>query len=95
MDAQRQGFKVQTVITRDDNLTVQDAPLWELPKKWVAELRKVAIKRLAIAALDEQFVASSKDHRAKAVPFRLKDPFLCIRRDLTHPFGEHRQDRRR
>src|SRR6185437_1216001 len=95
MNAQRQSVKVQTAVTCDDNLTIQDASPRQLLEQWFAQLWKVAVERLAIAALDEQFVPVTKDHRAKAVPLGLKAPCVCIGRDIVYPLGEHRQDRRR
>ena len=48
--------------------------LWELLQQRFAEFREIAIKRLAIAALDEQLFAIAENYRAKAIPLRLKAP---------------------
>jgi hypothetical protein len=74
MYAQRQGIEVQNAIPRDDNLTVQDTSLRQLLEQRFAQFWEVAIKRLAIAALDEQIFAIAEYDRAKAIPFRLESP---------------------
>ena len=51
-----------------------DAALGQLRLQRVDELREVAIERLPVAALDEDFVAVAEDQRAKAVPLGLEDP---------------------
>ena len=94
MDAQCQRVKVQTAIARDDDLTVEDASLRELLEQSFAQLREVAIQRLAVTALDQQLVSVAKDHGAKSIPFRLEDPRVCVGWNFIHSLGEHGEDRR-
>src|ERR1700742_1573112 len=94
MDAQCQCIKVQAAVACDYDLAVEDASLRQLLEQRFSQLRKVAVERLAITALDEQLVFPAKDQSAESVPLRLKNPCVCIGRNLINPFGEHRQNRR-
>ena len=70
----------------DETLSKADA------SKRIDELRKIPVERFLIAALDQNLVAIAKHQRAKSVPLGLENPFSA-RRQVTHPLGEHGQDR--
>src|SRR5688572_30136135 len=81
------------MLGRDHDLAVDDAAVRQIPPERLGELRKVAVERLRIAALDEEAVAVTKDDRAKPVPLGLEEPTVA-RGKLGRELREHRLDRR-
>ena len=91
MEAHLQQFEIELVaILRDDDLAVEHAAVGQLSLERRKEFGEVAVERLLVATLDEDFVAIAKDERAEAVPLRFEDP-LFARRELAHVLGEHGQ----
>jgi hypothetical protein len=78
MKPQLQRLEVEALLARDDELAVERAPGWELAQERLAQLRKVAVERLLVAALDVDLVAIAKDQRAEAVPLRLEEPAFAL-----------------
>ena len=100
MDAKLQSVKVQTVRAGDDNLPIEHATSGQLRDQRVTQLRKVAVQRLAIAALDQKLLAIAEDDGAKAVPLGLKAPLNGRVSSVRSPYrnrvdalGEHGQQR--
>ena len=40
----------------------------------IQQLRKIAVQRLFVAALNQDLIAIAKDQGAETIPFRLEDP---------------------
>ena len=91
MKTQLERLELETARTRDHELPVDDASLRKLGFHHLHELRKVAIERLRVAALNQHLVPVAKNERAKAVPLRLENP-VAARRELEGPFREHREE---
>src|SRR5438552_9414617 len=76
----------------DDDFAVDHDAVRELFEEHLVQLRKVAIERSKIAALNIDVVLASKNYRAKAIPFRFVQE-SAARRQRVGQLGEHRLDR--
>src|ERR1051325_4585738 len=94
MQAQLQQVKVEAVRRGDHDLAVDHAAVRQRADQPVVQLRKVAIQRLEIPALDVGVASAAKDDRAKAVPLRLEEEITAAWNLLGH-LREHRLDGRR
>src|SRR3954453_14903385 len=93
MNPQQQRFEIETVRSGDDDLAVDHAALRQHRRERLDELRKVAVQRLQIAALQQELVFIAKHQRAEAVPFRLEEPAVAFGQRIGGG-GEHRFERR-
>src|SRR5215470_4457221 len=93
MNTELQRFEVQRGFPRDDDFAVEHRASRQLLADRIEQLGEISVERFLVAALDQYFVAVSKDQRAKTVPLRLKDP-VSFRRKLSDSFCEHRQNGR-
>src|SRR5579884_2406256 len=93
MKAQLQSIEIERPISCDYDLAIENTARRQLPAQRIEQLREIAVQRLLITALQQDFVAVAKDQRAKPVPLRFEDP-RSPARQFIHSFGEHRQHRR-
>src|SRR6266550_5254871 len=93
MNAQQQGFKIETCRSGDHDLAVDDASLRQGSSERREQLRKIAVHRLLVAALKKHLVAVAKDERAEPVPLRLEEPSVIQRQSIRRG-GQHRRERR-
>ena len=77
----------------DHDLAIEHAALRQLCAQRLEQLGKVAVQRLFVAALDQDFVAVAEDERAKAIPLGSKIQ-SSAGRQFVDSLGEHRQDGR-
>ena len=71
MKPELKPFEVEPVRRGDDDFTVDHAIVGQSGEKRRVQLRKIAIERPQIAALDEDVGPAAEDERAKSVPLRL------------------------
>src|SRR3954471_7607321 len=93
MQPQLQQVEVQSLLGCDDDLSIENASLWQLRLERLDQLGEVSIERLLVPALNEHLVAVAEDERAKPIPLGLEDPAVA-RRQLADALRQHRQDRR-
>jgi hypothetical protein len=86
-------IEIEGAVSCNDDFAIENRAVGQLRAQRVEQLGKVAVKRLLVAALDQDLAAVAKDQRAKAVPLGLEDPALA-RRQRIDSFREHRQHRR-
>ncbi len=91
--AQLERIEIETVGCRDHDLTIDNAVIWQCCEKGGMQIRKVAIERARVAALDEHIGAAAKDDRAEAVPFGFVEQSIAGWQRVSE-LGEHRLDRR-
>src|SRR5580698_7777812 len=91
MNTLLQRLEIKRTVARDNDLAIQRTASRQLRAQRLNQLRKIAIQRLSVAALKQNFAAIAEDQRAKSVPFRLEDPGFA-NRQLTNAPGEHRLD---
>jgi hypothetical protein len=94
MKAHLQGVEIEAVRRRDHDLAVEHAVFRQALEQRVVQLRKVAVERPQIAALDLETIALLEHDRPEAVPFRLVE-HVALRREHVGELREHRLDRRR
>ena len=70
MQALLQRVEVQAVGRRDHDLAVDDAAGRQRRDQPLAQLGKIAVERLEVAALDVEVVGAAEDEGAEAVPLR-------------------------
>src|SRR5207237_3280317 len=92
VQAQLQRVEIQAAWTGDNDLAVDNAVVRKPVDERVVELRKIAVERTRVAALDEHIALRTEDDRAKAVPLGLVED-LTLGRDRFRHLGEHRFDR--
>ena len=71
MKPELERIEVETLRRGDDDLSIHHAVERKVGKKRLTKLRKVAIERPQVAALNEEVGPMAEDDRAKAVPLRL------------------------
>src|SRR5437667_261599 len=80
---------LERAVLRDDDLTVEDAPVRQGGPERGSQLREVAIQWLEVAGLRVDLVAVTEDQRPEAVPFRLEEPAFVSRQPFNR-LCEHR-----
>src|SRR6476646_6043212 len=93
MKSQLQRFELEPFVACDDDLAVEHASLGQLRLDRIDQLGEISIERLLIAALNENFIAITKDERPESIPLWLEDPSLAWWK-LADSFREHRKNRR-
>ena len=92
MNTQLKGVKIQRAITGDNDFAIEDTTEGQCGLQRCDEFRKVPVQRLFVPALDQNLVVVPEYQGAETIPFRFENP-LAFGRQLTNPFGKHRQDR--
>src|ERR1700722_16176050 len=93
MQTQLQRIKIKPIILDDDHLSIDHTTCGQRRAEWFEQLRKVALERFFVAALDENLISIAKHQRAKPIPLWLENP-IALCGQFIHSFREHRQDRR-
>ena len=89
-----QRVEIESSGGRDHDLAVEHAA-WRQPfEKEIVQLRKVAVERTQVAALDEDLGRAAEHDGAEAIPLGLVEQPFAVRQPI-HQFCEHRLDRRR
>lgn len=91
MNAELKGVEVQASIKGNHEFAVEHALFRELFAEGIDHLGEVAIERLFIAALEEDFVAIAKNQDPETVPLGLVDP-VSLMRYFVHALGKHGKD---
>jgi len=92
MDAHLQRVEIETAGAANDDLAVSNGALRQCRAQWCQQLREVALKWLALAALEMHRLTIAEDDTPEAVPFRLvEEP---PRGDGVLRSTEHRFERR-
>ena len=61
MDAQLERIEIQSTVTCNHNLAVEDATIRQLRQQWLDQLGKIPVQRLLIATLDQEICPIAKD----------------------------------
>src|ERR1700750_3152991 len=88
MDAKLQRIEVEAAAMRYHDFAVDHTFRRRLCTKWIEHIGEVAVKWLLVAALDENFVAVTKNQNPEAIPLWLVD-IVSLPRHLVHAFGKH------
>ena len=72
MQPQLKRIEVEAARLDDDDLAVDHATARQLFEQRIVQLRKIAVERPQVAALNEHVGRAAKDDRAKSVPLRLE-----------------------
>ena len=94
VQAHLEGIEIEPVRRGDHDLAVEYAAVGQPGPQRVVQLREIPIERFEVAALDEDFVAATKDDGPKAVPFGFEEKSVADR-DLRGELGQHGLDWRR
>ena len=78
MQPHLQRIEVEPARRGDDDLAVEHAAVGQACEQRVVQLRKVAVERPQVAALDEHVVAAAEHDGAEAVPFRLVEEPVAV-----------------
>jgi len=92
MDAQLQSVEIQPAFARDHQFAIEHATLGELRAQRIDHIGEIAVERLGVAALDEDFIPVAKNEDAEAVPLGLEDPVTRLG-DVVDALGKHGQNR--
>lgn len=76
MKAELQRIKIKLILSNDDEFTIEYAAGRQSGAQRFEQLRKVAVERLFIPALNQDFVMIPENQCSKSVPFRLKNPIV-------------------
>jgi len=90
VNAKLESVEVKTCPTHYNDLAIKDAPLRQSDAKGFEQFGKVAVERLAVAALDDDLIFVAKNQGPESVPFRFEYPAISNRK-LRDSFCEHRQ----
>src|SRR5215475_11845388 len=93
MNTQLESLEIESAIPGDYDFAVEDTVRWQLSLQGCQKFGEITVKRLLIAALNEDFIPVAKNNRSKSVPLRLEDPAISLRQ-ITDSFGQHWEDRR-
>ena len=93
MNAELQRIEIEPAVLGDDDFAIEHAAGRQLRPQRLEQFGEIAIQRLLIAALDQDFVAVAEDQRAKPIPLRFENP-CSGGGQFVDSLGEHRQDRR-
>ena len=93
MQPELQSIEVEFIVLHNDQFTIQHTTIRQTSAQGFEQFGKIAIERLLIAALDQDFTAIAKYQRAESIPLRLEHP-ISVCRYIVHALGEHRQHRR-
>src|SRR5690349_14875565 len=93
MQSKLQRVEVQHAVVCDNDLAVEHAASRQLLQQRIDQLRKVTVQWFAVAALNKNLLAVTKDQRAKAIPFWFEDPFAGLGQ-FGNTLCQHRQHRR-
>src|SRR6185295_3468298 len=93
MKPQLQRIEFEPAVSCDHYFSIEHALVSQLCSKRVEQLRKVAIQRFCVAALNEDLIAIAKDKGAEPIPLRFEDP-ISVDWQFANALGEHRQDGR-
>ena len=88
MNAQLQCIEIEPALPCYHQFAVERAAGWQLIGQGLQHLRKVAIERFLVPALQQDLAAVAKHQDSKSIPLRFKNPLTC-RRNFVHSFGEH------
>jgi len=76
MKPELQRSEIEFVISDDDDLSIENAPLGQSGPQRVDEFGKIPVQRLLITALNQDLIAVTKDECAKSIPLWLEDPIV-------------------
>src|SRR6185503_1367307 len=93
MKPELERIEVECAVPCDDDLSIEHASSGQLRGERLEQLRKVAVQRFLIAALDQYFLPVAEDQRPEPIPFRLENPISPCRK-FGDTFRKHRQNRR-
>ena len=93
MNAKLKRIEIQSAVSCDDDLTVENTLVRKLLPQGIDQFRKISIQRLLIAALNEKFVFVPENQRPKPIPLWLINPFRPGGQ-LIDPLGQHGTDGR-
>src|ERR1035438_4476216 len=96
MDPLQQGVEVETRLTDDHDLAVNDATLGQVGQQRFDELWEVTRERPLVAAAELYLRAVAEDYAAKAVPLGLVEHPAALRHlpaELCQHRGHRRHDR--
>src|SRR5260370_39448289 len=68
MEPKLERVEVEAVVLNDHNLSVEDAARRQRRTYRLQQLRKIAVERPFVAALDQDLIAARKHQRAKPIP---------------------------
>jgi hypothetical protein len=88
-----EGVEVESPIARDSQLAIERAFFGKLFEDRIEHFGRIAIERFFVAALDQYFIAVTKDENAKPIPLGLVNP-VASGRDLIEASGEPWKQRR-
>src|SRR5438876_30193 len=91
MKPQLQRVEIETARRRNDDFAVDNAAVGQRSRERVMQLRKIAIERPKIAALDQDVGSAAENERPEAVPLGLVQ--VRADRQLFRELGEHRVER--
>src|SRR4051794_23551154 len=72
MQAHLKPFELEPPRPNDNDFAVERAPLWQVRAQSREQLVEIAIERLFVPTLNEDFVPVAKDERSKSVHFGSK-----------------------
>jgi len=90
MQPQLQRVEVEAVWRGNHDFAIDDTSGRQLGEKLGVQLRKVAVERPRVPALNVNIVATTKHEGAKAIPLRLEQEVALG--EVVGEFGEHRLD---
>src|SRR5215469_6044284 len=91
MKPQLQRIKVETILTHNDDLAIENAAIRQGLRERLQKLGEIAIKRFFVAALDQDFISVAEDECPKAIPLGFEYPVVTCWQ-LANPLSQHRQD---
>src|SRR5262245_32341270 len=93
MEPELKAVEVERAVSRDNDFAVEHAALGQLFQERAGQFREVAVQRLLLAALYEDFAGLAEDQRAESIPFGFEDP-VAFGGEGIHAFREHWKDGR-
>ena len=93
MQSELQRIKVELIVLYNDQFAIQHTTIRQALAQRFEQFWEIAIERLLIAALDQDFTAIAKYQGAESIPLRLEYP-TSVSWYIVHALGEHRQHRR-
>jgi hypothetical protein len=79
MEPTLKQIEIDAALARDNELPIDRTSIRQVRLQDLDKLREVAVERLLVTALHENFISVAKNERAKAVPLWLEDPFVSRR----------------
>ena len=77
MQAQLQRIEIKLILVHDDDLPIENAARRQRGTERIQQLRKVAVQRLFVAALDQNLIPVPKYQRTKSIPLGLENVLIA------------------